>query len=418
MLELCGIHEDKIDEVVQLLSERSKIIICWAMGLTQHKNAVDNIKECVNLLLLKGSLGKPGAGTCPVRGHSNVQGDRSVGIMHYVSKELNASIENTFGFKPPEKIGLDTVNAIESMYNGKSKIFIALGGNFLSAASDTQYTAQALQNCSLTVNISTKLNRTHVIPGKTSIILPTLGRTELDNHNSINRFVTVENSMGKVHRSKGVLQPASDELKSEPEIIGLLADTFFDGNHVVPWKEMSANYDLIRDKIQSVLKGYDDLTNKSGGPGFYLPNNSRDLNFRMLHHEKAQFSICKLPQHKLKSNEFLLMTIRSHDQFNTTIYGLNDRYRGIFNERRVVFINKKDLEKLGLKKLDVVNVISRYDGKERKIFNFILVPYNIPQNNLACYFPEANPLVPYNHYADKSNTPISKSIVVHLEKTE
>lgn len=416
LIALCGVEENLINKAVQLLAKRKNIIICWAMGLTQHKNGVDNIKECVNLLLLKGSLGKPGAGTCPVRGHSNVQGDRTVGIMHHVSPVLNTAIEKTFGFTPPEKEGLDTVHAIEAMHQGKAKVFIALGGNFLSAASDTNYTAEALQNCELTVNISTKLNRTHLITGKTALILPTLGRSELDKKEGKPRFFTVENSMGKVHQSKGMLQPASDKLISEPEIIGGIADAYFKNNHPVDWKNLSSNYELIREKIALVITGFNDLNTKSKGTGFYLPNNVRDLDFSKLPEGKAQFSRCNLPKHKMKENEFLLMTIRSHDQFNTTIYGLDDRYRGVYNERRIVFMNRKDMDTQGLKKLDIINLVSFYDGVKRMATNFLVVPYNIPQGNLASYFPETNVLVPYNHFADKSNTPISKSIVIGIEK--
>ncbi len=416
LIKLSGVDEEVVDEAVDLLANKNKIIVCWAMGLTQHKNGVANIKECVNLLLLKGSLGKPGAGTCPVRGHSNVQGDRTVGIMHHVSPELNKSIEKAFGFIPPDKEGLDTVHAIEAMHEGKAKIFIALGGNFLSAASDTEYTAQALQNCDLTVNISTKLNRTHLIAGKTALMLPTLGRSELDLKNGKPRFFTVENSMGKVHQSKGLIRPASGDLKSEPEIIGEIANAYFKGNHSVDWKNLGADYEMIREKIGLVIKGFEDVNNKSKNSGFYLPNNVRDLDFSKLPNQKAQFSLCDLPKHELKKDEFILMTIRSHDQFNTTIYGLDDRYRGVYNERRVVFMNIDDINELSLKKLDVVNLVSRYNNKERKASNFLIIPYNIPRGNLASYFPETNVLVPYNHFADKSHTPISKSIVVRIEK--
>ncbi|MDH7448449.1 FdhF/YdeP family oxidoreductase [Aquimarina sp. 2201CG14-23] len=415
LIELCGVEESVIDKAVQLLSQKSKIIICWAMGLTQHKNGVDNIKECVNLLLLKGSLGKPGSGTCPVRGHSNVQGDRTVGIMHHVSPVLNEAIKNTFGFVPPEKEGLDTVHAIQAMNQGRAKVFIALGGNFVSAASDTEYTAQALQNCDLTVNISTKLNRTHIVAGKTALILPTLGRSELDQKNGKPRFFTVENSMGKVHQSKGMLKPASENLISEPEIIGGIAQAYFKNDHPVNWKELSMDYELIREKIELVIKGFNGIKDKSKGSGFYLPNNVRDLDFSKLPEGKAQFSCCDLPKHVLKKDELLLMTIRSHDQFNTTIYGLDDRYRGIYNERRIVLMNPNDVSRHKLKKFDIINMISNYDDKERKASNFLIIPYNIPEGNIAAYFPETNVLVPYNHYADKSNTPISKSIVVTLE---
>ncbi|MGB5818261.1 MAG: FdhF/YdeP family oxidoreductase [Saonia sp.] len=416
LISLCGVNETAIDKTVELLARKGKIIVCWAMGLTQHKNGVENIKEIVNLLLLKGSLGKPGAGTCPVRGHSNVQGDRTVGIMHYVSKKLNTAITKTFGFSPPDKTGLDTVHAIEAMHQGKAKVFIALGGNFASAASDTTYTAEALQNCSLTVNISTKLNRTHLIAGETALILPTLGRSEMDQKRGKQRYFTVENSMGKVHRSKGLLPPASDKLKSEPEIIGGIADAYFKGDHPVDWKNLSSDYDLIRTKLEEVIKGFEGVHKKSEGSGFYLPNNVRQLDFSKLPQGKAQFSYCGLPDHQLKKNDFLLMTIRSHDQFNTTIYGLNDRYRGIYNERRVVFMNPSDMQKLALKKQEIVHLISRYDGTERRAINFLVIPYNIPEGNLAAYFPETNVLVPYNHFANKSNTPISKSIIVTVEK--
>ncbi len=416
LIKLSGVDEEVVDEAVKLLANKNKIIVCWAMGLTQHKNGVANIKECVNLLLLKGSLGKPGAGTCPVRGHSNVQGDRTVGIMHHVSLELNKSIEKAFGFIPPDKEGLDTVHAIEAMHEGKAKVFIALGGNFLSAASDTEYTAQALQNCNLTVNISTKLNRTHLIAGKTALMLPTLGRSELDLKNGKPRFFTVENSMGKVHQSKGLIRPASGDLKSEPEIIGEIANAYFKGNHSVDWKNLGADYEMIREKIGLVIKGFEDVNNKSKNSGFYLPNNVRNLDFSKLPNQKAQFSLCDLPKHELEKDEFILMTIRSHDQFNTTIYGLDDRYRGVYNERRVVFMNIDDINELSLKKLDVVNLVSRYNNKERKASNFLIIPYNIPRGNLASYFPETNVLVPYNHFADKSHTPISKSIVVRIEK--
>lgn len=417
LLERCGIPEEIIDDAVTLLSKKNKIIICWAMGLTQHKNGVDNIKECVNLLLLKGSLGKAGAGTCPVRGHSNVQGDRTVGIMHHVSKELNETIENVFGFTPPNKEGLDTVNALEAMHDRKAKVFIGLGGNFISAVADTQYAAEAIQNCELTVQISTKLNRSHLITGRTALILPTLGRSEKDHFEGKDRFLTVENSMGKVHRTKGVLQPKSKHLKSEPEIIGGIAHAYFNGDHPVQWDDLGRNYDLIRKKMSETIKGFESVQKASEGTGYYLPNNVRELDFRKLENGKAKFSICKLAEHDLKPNEFLLMTIRSHDQFNTTIYGLNDRYRGIKNERRVLFMNQKDMEKFGYETLDIVNLVSNYDSVERRAKKFLIVPYNIPQGNLGAYFPEANMVVPHNHYADKSNTPISKSIIVHLERS-
>lgn len=416
LFELCGIEANIIDETVALLAAKNKIIICWAMGLTQHKNGVANVKECVNLLLLKGSMGKPGAGTCPVRGHSNVQGDRTVGIMHHVSPKLNTSIEKVFGFAPPIEEGLDTVHAIQAMYDEKAKVFIALGGNFASAVADTQYTAKALQACNLTVQISTKLNRSHLITGKKALILPTLGRSEKDVKDGTPRFLTVENSMGKVHRTKGVLAPKSDQLKSEPDIIGSLAHAYFKGKHPVDWKHLGSDYNAIRERIAATIEGFKEVTQKSEGAGFYLPNNVRELDFSKLPNGKAQFSNCQVAEHTLKANELLLMTIRSHDQFNTTIYGLDDRYRGIHNERRIILMNQADMTAQNLSKLEVVDLVSNYDQTERRAEQFLVIPYNIPKGNVAAYFPETNMIIPYNHFADYSNTPISKSVVVSVEK--
>ncbi|TRZ46311.1 FdhF/YdeP family oxidoreductase [Robertkochia solimangrovi] len=418
LLENCGVAASLVDEATELLAKKERIIICWAMGLTQHKNGVENIKECVNLLLMKGSLGKPGAGTCPVRGHSNVQGDRSVGIMHYVIPKFNASLKSVFGFDPPEKEGYDVVHAIEAMHRKKAKVFIALGGNFVSAASDTTYTAEALQNCKLTVHISTKLNRSHLVPGETALILPTLGRSEKDFKDGEQRFLTVENSMGKVHRTKGLLPPASDDLHSEPEIIAGIANSVFGNKYAnkIEWNLLGKDYNLLRQKLGDVIDGFRDVSTKSEKGGYYLPNNVRELDFSKLPDGKARFTNCELPVHDLEQDEFLMMTIRSHDQFNTTIYGLNDRYRGIHQERRVVFMNPEDMKEHKLTTGEKVDLTSTYDGETRTALGFLVVPYSIPKGNLASYFPETNILVPYNHFADKSNTPISKSIRVRVLK--
>ncbi|MGK0389643.1 MAG: molybdopterin-dependent oxidoreductase alpha subunit [Maribacter sp.] len=411
-----GIPIEKINEAIDILSGAKKIICCWAMGLTQHKNGVATIKEYVNLLLLKGSIGIKGGGTCPVRGHSNVQGDRTVGIMHHVSPQLNQSIKKVFGFDAPDKTGLDVVHCIQAMHKGKAKIFIALGGNLLSAASDTYYTGEAFQNCDLTVSISTKLNRSHLATGKTALILPTLGRSEKDRKNGKNQSVTVENSMGKVHTSTGHLEPASDFLMSEPQIVAQIAKATLGNKYGLNWEEMGQDYALIREKISQVITGFNDYEKKLDDGGFYLPNNARKADFSKLPNQRAQFSVCPLPNHNLQEEDFLLMTIRSHDQFNTTIYGMNDRYRGIYNERRVVLMNPSDMERMGLKKLEIVNLTSHYKGVERRINTFKIVPYDIPVSNLAGYFPEMNPLIPIDEFADESQTPISKSIVVRIEK--
>tara|TARA_R110002012_G_scaffold263456_1_gene446221 strand:+ start:55206 stop:57506 length:2301 start_codon:yes stop_codon:yes gene_type:complete len=413
-----GVSESKIDTAVELLAHKSKIVVCWAMGLTQHKNGVATIKEYINLLLVKGAIGKPNAGTCPVRGHSNVQGDRSVGIMHFVDKDLNERIKKHLGFTPPDKEGFDVVGTLKALHDGKAKVFMCLGGNFLMAASDTEYTAKGLQNCNLTIQISTKLNRTHLVTGKTALILPTYGRSEKDIKEGKERFVTIENSMGRVRQSKGVLKPASEYLKSEPDIIAEMATAYFNGHHSVNWDALAGDYDLIRNTIDTVVKGFENTNVASKGVGYYLPNNVRNLDFSMLPNGKAQFSINKIAVHQLKENEFMLMTIRSHDQFNTTIYGLDDRYRGVYNERRVLFMNEADMKKWNLEKLDVVNICSNYDDTLRTAYNFKVIPYKIPLGNLAAYFPETNTIVPYNHYADKSKTPVSKSIKVTVHKVK
>ena len=416
LLKLTGVSLAKINEAADMLAKSSKIVICWAMGLTQHKNGVATIKEYVNLLLAKGAIGKPFAGTCPVRGHSNVQGDRSVGIMHYVDKELNKRIEKHLGFKPPAHEGVDTVGAMEAMFERRASIFMALGGNFLMAASDTAYTAKALQRCKLTVQVSTKLNRSHLVTGETALLLPTIGRSEKDMKDGKLRYFTVENSMGQVRQSRGLLKPASDNLRSEPEIIAEIAHAYFKGKHAVDWQSWGKDYELIREKIDLVAKGFKNTGERSKGTGYYLPNNVRELDFSKLPGGKAQFSVNPLPEHHLKEDEFMLMTIRSHDQFNTTIYGLDDRYRGVYGERRILFMNEEDMNKYGLAKFEVVDLSSSYDGVSRKANKFKIIPYKIPPGNLAAYFPETNMLVPYNHFADGSKTPISKSIKVRVQK--
>ncbi|WP_291961342.1 FdhF/YdeP family oxidoreductase [Maribacter sp.] len=416
LLAQTGVSEEKINDTVTLLANKSKIIVCWAMGLTQHKNGVENIREFINLLLLKGAIGKPNAGTCPVRGHSNVQGDRSVGIQHFVDEGLNTRIKEHLGFTPPNHEGVDVVGTLKAMYEGNAKVFMCLGGNFLMAASDTEYTAKGIQNCDLTVQISTKLNRTHLITGKTALILPTIGRSEKDLKNGKPRHFTVENSMGRVKQSRGILKPASEAIMSEPEIIANLGHSLFGEEHPMNWKSLGEDYELIRKRIDQVAKGFNDTEERSKGAGYYLPNNVRELDFSMLPNGKAQFTINKLPEHTLAKDEYMLMTIRSHDQFNTTIYGLDDRYRGVYNARRVIFMNIDDMKAVGLNKLDVVDITSTYDDIVRTAHNFKIVPYNIPSGNLASYFPETNVLVPFNHFADRSKTPISKSVKVRLVK--
>jgi len=412
----CGIPIGEIKHAAELLINSKKIIFCWAMGLTQHKNAVDNIQEIVNLLLLKGSIGKPGAGACPVRGHSNVQGDRTMGIYEKPSAAFIKKLRDVYDIEAPFEHGYDTVDAMKAMHDGKAKFFFAMGGNFLSATPDTNYTAEALKNCELTVNVSTKLNRTHFNCGAESIIIPCLGRTDIDIKNDKEQFVTVENSMGIVHQSKGNLKPVSEKLLSEPEIVCRLAEASLGKKSKIAWSRMLEDYDNIRNEIEKVIPGFENYNERvREQSGFYLPNCAREGNFDTPI-GKAIFSICEVPEFNLKQDEYLMMTIRSHDQFNTTIYALNDRYRGIIDGRRVMLMNKNDIQQAGLKRNQIVHIASYYDNIERIAENFRVVEYEIPSRSIATYFPEANPVIPVSETARKSNTPISKSIKVKLIK--
>ena len=410
-----GVPLEEISVTAQHIASTNRIIICWAMGLTQHKNAVSNIQSCVNLLLMKGSIGKPGAGACPVRGHSNVQGDRTVGITPNPKPAFLDTLESNFDIQPPRNPGLDTVDAIRAMHAGKVKTFIALGGNFLSATPDTLYTAQALQACDLTVQISTKLNRSHLITGKQALILPCLGRTEVDIQDGKEQSVSVENSMGIVHLSKGQIEPASEHLLSEIDIVARLAKATLPPNKRLTWTDWSANYDLIRDTISVTIPGFESYNERVHQPnGFYLPNGPREGIFKT-DTGKAKFTLHAIPKHTLAVGEYMMMTIRSHDQFNTTIYGLDDRYRGLKGERRVILMNPEDMEEANLTERQVVHLHSDFEGETRTAPSFYVVPFPIARRCVATYFPETNVLVPINSTAERSNTPTSKSIVITIE---
>lgn len=414
-LEQCGISEAILDEVVYMLATHQKIIICWAMGLTQHKNGVGNIQEVVNILLMRGAIGKPGAGTCPVRGHSNVQGDRTMGIWEAPKDSFLDALEKEHQIIAPRHHGHAVVPAIKAMIDGKCKVFFAMGGNFLSATPDTYKTAEALQNCSLTAHVSTKLNRSHVVTGAQALILPCLGRTDKDMQKEGEQFVTCENSMGVVHTSQGILNPPSQQLKSEVRIVAELANLTLP-NSKVNYLLLSENYDRIRDAISRTISGFENFNQKVRNPsGFYLPNGAREQKFNTPD-GKAQFTINPLPKEELAAQELVMMTIRSHDQYNTTIYGLDDRYRGIENERRVILMNEEDMAARNLKTKDSVDITSHFKGEIRKVNKFLVIPYPIPQGNCATYFPEANPLIPLDSFADKSMTPTSKFVVVTVEK--
>ncbi|MDX2250435.1 MAG: FdhF/YdeP family oxidoreductase [Bacteroidia bacterium] len=418
LCETCGVSEADIRAAAELLIRHDKIVICWAMGLTQHKNGVDNVREMVNILLLKGAIGRPGAGTCPVRGHSNVQGDRTMGIWERPPQSFLDRLERRFGFAPPRQHGLNTVEAIQAMAEGRANVFFALGGNFLSATPDTKFTEQALRNCRLTVHVSTKLNRSHLTPGKKALILPCLGRTETDMQASGQQFVSVENSMGIVHSSTGELSPASPHLLSEPAIVAGLAKATLGESDPINWDDFVADYDRIRQLIEDCIPGFEDYNLRVRKPGgFYLPNGARERKFNTPD-GKAHFSVTHLPDNHLPPGAYLMMTLRSHDQYNTTIYGLDDRYRGIYNERRVVLMNPADMEKAGFEAEELVNLVSEYDGEKRFARNFRIVPYDIPRTCIATYFPEANVLVPLSLKAEGSFTPASKSVVVRIENVD
>lgn len=419
LAEACGISLEQIKETAEVLKHKHKIIACWAMGLTQHKNAVDTIKEVVNLLLLKGSIGKPGAGTCPVRGHSNVQGDRTMGIYEKPSNEFLDKLKHVYGFEPPRKHGYDVVECIHAMHEGKAKVFFAMGGNFLSATPDTEFTARALRKCKLTVHVSTKLNRSHLIHGEEALILPCYGRSDKDVMNGEEQFISCENSMGVVQMSKGGLKPISEHLLSEPVIVCRLAKAVLGKKSKVNWDLYEEHYDYIRNDIELTIPGFEDYNKRVRHPGgFYLPNTSRQGKFNVKTTGKAHFNIADVSFPKLEPDELMMMTIRSHDQFNTTIYGLDDRYRGVLNERRVIFMNEKDISRLGFSNGDVVDLYNFHDGVERVARKFIIISFSIPEQCTATYFPETNVLVPITSVAEKSNTPTSKMVILKLRKHE
>ncbi|MCM0148702.1 FdhF/YdeP family oxidoreductase [Photobacterium galatheae] len=424
--EQAGLSQQELEYAATLYRHAKRVIITWAMGITQHKHSVNTIQEITNLQLLFGQLGKPGAGLCPVRGHSNVQGDRTMGIHEKPAPAFTQALEKRFGFTPPAAPGHNTVHAIKAMLAGESKVFLGLGGNFASATPDTRLTQQALASCELTVNIATKLNRTHLITGKDSLILPCLGRTDIDHQQNGPQSVTVEDSFSMVHASGGVVESDTADMRSEPAIIAGIAQATL-GNHPVDWDWLTEDYDRIRDLIADVIPGFSDMNQKLQQPGgFYLGNSAAE---RIWHTEsqKAEFRAHPLPDHLLPANlrqlsddpVFVLQTVRSHDQYNTTIYGFEDRYRGISGERKILMMNSSDIEAIGMKPGDRVDVTSLSgDGIQRQVEGFKLIAYDIPAGNIAAYFPETNPLVALDSKGDLSDTPISKAIPVILNPSQ
>jgi molybdopterin-dependent oxidoreductase alpha subunit len=416
IVEQSGLSREQIEALTDEVAKAERVIACWAMGLTQHTHAVATIQDLVNVILLRGSVGKPGAGLCPVRGHSNVQGDRTMGIVEKPADGFLDALGKEFGFAPPRKHGYDTVSAIKAMHDGRAKAFFALGGNFLSATPDTDYTAKALKNLRLTAHVSIKLNRSHLVTGRTALMLPCLGRTERDVRNGKEQFVTTENSMGVVQSSRGNLAPASPHLLSEPAIVSRLAKATLGARSAVPWDELAADYDRIRDRIERVVPGFAGYNERARHPGgFYLPNKPREGEFPTAT-GKARLTAHPLTTFTLEPGQLVMTTIRTHDQFNTTVYGLHDRYRGIRGGRRVVLMNADDLRERGLAAGDVVDLVSHFRGETRRAGRFVAVAYDIPRGCCATYFPEANVLVPIDSTAAGSNTPTSKSVVVTVEK--
>lgn len=431
LLQQAGLSQEEFAQAVTMIDRSERVIVTWAMGLTQHKNAVGNIREIVNFLLLTGNIGKKGAGPCPIRGHSNVQGDRTMGICERPTEVFLDQLQNTFGFAPPRQHGTDVVGAIKGMHAGTIKVFMGLGGNFLTASPDSEFTAAALQRCLLTVHVSTKLNRSHLTPGKLSLILPALARSDIDLQNGVEQFVTVENSMGIVHSSRGNLRPRSSQMRSEVSIVaGIAAVVLGDkgasarrGRDLpkvkMDWLSLAQNYSLIRNLIAETLPAFSDFGRRIQDPkGFYLPNSVRDSCTFNTKSGKAHFTLNSLSEVALGAGESLMMTIRSHDQYNTTIYGLDDRYRGVRGGRRVIFMNALDIQEQGLADGEWVDLVSRYGGQERWGRGFRVVAYGIPRQCVATYFPESNVLVPIDEYADGSRTPISKSVVIKVVAKE
>ncbi|MDQ1198429.1 FdhF/YdeP family oxidoreductase [Agrobacterium sp. SORGH_AS 787] len=421
ILDQSGLTREEIEEAASIYMNANSVIATWAMGVTQHKHSVIIVREITNLMLLRGNVGRPGAGLCPVRGHSNVQGDRTVGIDEKAPPALLDALEKEVGVAMPRNRGHNTVEAISAMLDGKAQAFIALGGNFLRATPDSPLIIEAFKKQKLTVNIATKLNHSHLVPGETSFILPCLGRTEIDRNSSgTPQIVTVEDSMSMVHGSGGINEPASPELRSEVAIIAGIAEATL-GSDRVNWTALADDYDLIRDMIERVIPGFQQFNERVRVPrGFHLRNAAAEREWHTPE-KKAVFFTGPLPEmteHQealSKDGLFVLQTFRSHDQYNTTIYGLDDRYRGVYGERQVIFMNPNDMEKLGARSKQRVDVIGEYgDGVERVARNFRLVPYNIPQGSVGGYYPELNVLVPLHSYGEGSFTPTSKSVLVSV----
>ena len=417
ILEQAGVTRQKIRDAADIAIHAERLIACWAMGLTQHRNAVATIQEVVNFLLLRGHMGRSGAGPCPVRGHSNVQGDRTMGIWEQMDDAWLDRLATEFTFDPPRAHGADTVQTIEAMQAGRIRAFVSLGGNFLSATPDTALVADALRKCTLTAHVATKLNRAHLVTGRTALILPCLDRSEHDIQRSGEQFITTEDSLGIINRSQGVFTPASPHLLSEPAIVCRLARATLGTRTTVDWEALSGDYRRIRDHVSRVVPGFERYEERVAAGPFYLHNAVRDEMKFNNPEGRAKFTVHAIPRHDLPAGHYLMMTIRSHDQFNTVVYGLDDRYRGVYGGRRVIFMNRDDMKDAGLREGDLVDLTSHFDGQERHAEHWMVVPDPIPRRSTATYFPEGNVLVPVGSVAEKSNTPTSKSVEISIVKS-
>ena len=417
VLEATGLRSEDIDELASRYLKAEKVIITWAMGITQQKKGVATIKEIINLLLLRGNMGKPGAGASPIRGHSNVQGDRTMGIWEQMPQSFMEALGKEFDFEPPREHGTDAVETINQMREGEIKVFVALGGNLVAAISDTNAAEAAMENTEMTVQISTKLNRSHTVTGREALILPTMGRTEIDIQESGPQFVSVEDTVCAVHPSWGSVEPVSHHLLSEPAILSRLGKLLVGDKIKADWEGYEKNYDLIRDHISRVVGGCEDYNQRIRQEGgFVLANGPRDSRTFPTPTGKAVLTVNDLEHVQRPEGTLILQSMRSHDQFNTTIYSHNDRYRGIKKGRHVVFVNPDDLAELGLADGQYVDIRGVYeDGEERVVRKFRVVAYPTARGCAAAYYPEANVLVPLNHTAEGSNTPISKAVIVRLE---
>ena len=415
--EMSGVSRAQLLEAANLLAHKQKIVTCWAMGVTQQRKGVETIQEIVNLHLMKGAIGKPGAGTCPVRGHSNVQGDRTMGIWERVHSNFLDALEKEFKFSSPREDGFDVVESLKAMNAGKTKVYFSLGGNLLAAGPDTEFIAEGMRKQSLTVFVGTKLNRGHLVTGKTSLLLPCFTHVDIDMQKSGHQMTSCENSMGIVSQNKGILVPLAGEMLSEVAIISGIAIATLGDKTTTDWVAMTENYDVIRDHISRVIPGFEKFNEQLRQPGgFYLPNGPRERKFTTAN-GKANFTATTLEKNIVESDQLVLMTVRSHDQFNTTIYEYNDRYRGIHGERRVLFMNPADMAARSIKAKDLIDITSHFEGEERTVEKFVAVPYDIPKGNVSAYFPEANPLIPITSVAKVSNTPTSKYVVVTVVPT-